>query len=77
MPTLLLLKGYRFFFFGNEGSKPPHVHVEYGDGLLKVWLDPVDVAQNHGFGPKNVRFALSVIGERQKEFLEAWHAYFG
>lgn len=77
MPTLLLLKGYRFFFFSNEGAKPPHVHVEYGGGLLKVWLDPVDVAQNYGFGPKNVRFALSVIDERQREFLEAWHVYFG
>ena len=28
----------RFFFYSNEGSEPPHVHVESGDGTAKLWL---------------------------------------
>lgn len=27
MPTILLWRGHRFFFYSNEGSEPPHVHV--------------------------------------------------
>jgi len=26
-PTVKRIGPYRFFFFGNEGSEPPHVHV--------------------------------------------------
>ena len=25
MPTLLVVEGFRFFFFGREGTEPPHV----------------------------------------------------
>jgi uncharacterized protein DUF4160 len=28
MPTILRWKGFRFFFFSNEGDEPPHVHAE-------------------------------------------------
>jgi len=26
MPTLLLVEGYRFYFFSDERQEPPHVH---------------------------------------------------
>ena len=35
MPTVLLVEGYRFFFFSNEGQEPPHVHVRKGGGVAK------------------------------------------
>jgi hypothetical protein len=31
MPTVLVVDGFRFFFFSNEGFEPPHIHVEKGD----------------------------------------------
>jgi hypothetical protein len=46
MPTLLAADGYRFFFFSNEGQEPPHVHVRRGDGLAKVWLEPLAIAHS-------------------------------
>lgn len=53
MPTIHRHKGYRFFFFSNEGSprEPPHVHVERGDDNAKVWIaeDPLRLADSHGF----------------------------
>ena len=27
MPTVLRWEGYRAFFYSNEGSEPPHLHV--------------------------------------------------
>ncbi|WP_422447088.1 DUF4160 domain-containing protein [Thermoanaerobacterium sp. DL9XJH110] len=27
MPTVLKEGKYRFFFFSNEGTEPPHIHV--------------------------------------------------
>lgn len=40
MPTLLLLKGLRFFFYSNEGNEPMHVHVMKGNAEGKLWLEP-------------------------------------
>jgi hypothetical protein len=31
MPTVLTVKGFRFFFFSLEGNEPPHIHIEHGD----------------------------------------------
>jgi hypothetical protein len=28
IPTVLKEGKYRFFFFSNEGTEPPHIHVE-------------------------------------------------
>jgi hypothetical protein len=42
--------GLEVFFFSNEGEEPPHVHVERGGGVVKVWLSKVAVAQCRGVG---------------------------
>ncbi|MCI0405089.1 MAG: DUF4160 domain-containing protein, partial [candidate division Zixibacteria bacterium] len=44
MPTVARIKGFRFFFFSNEGHEPPHIHVEHGDKYAKFWLEPVELA---------------------------------
>ena len=36
MPRLLVVEGFRFFFFSGKGTEPPHVHVEKGDGYAKL-----------------------------------------
>jgi len=38
MPTVLRVKGYRFFFFTLEGKEPPHIHVEQAERYAKIWL---------------------------------------
>jgi hypothetical protein len=40
-PTVLRVKGYRFFFFSLEGHGPPHIHVESAERFAKFWLGPV------------------------------------
>lgn len=49
MPTVLNIKGYRFFFYSLEGNEPPHIHVEHGDKVGKFWLNPVNLASSYGF----------------------------
>lgn len=39
MPTILLIAGWRLFFYSNEGSEPLHIHAEKGDMECKFWLD--------------------------------------
>lgn len=40
MPTVLRIKGYRFYFFSNEGFEPKHIHIEKADAIRKIWLEP-------------------------------------
>lgn len=39
MPTILDIFGLRFFFYANE-HLPIHVHLENGDGIAKITLEP-------------------------------------
>ena len=40
MPTILVLQGWRLFFYSNEGNEPIHVHARKADAECKFWLDP-------------------------------------
>jgi len=39
MPTILLIFGWRVFFYSNEGNEPTHVHAQKGDMECKFWLN--------------------------------------
>jgi hypothetical protein len=54
MPTIVRLRGIRFFFYSLENGEPPHVHVESGDKAAKFWLDPVELARSNGFRPQEL-----------------------
>ena len=77
MPTVLVIDGYRFFFYSNEGSEPPHIHVEKGEAVGKWWLTPVRLGFAEGFRPAQVRRVHTIVKEHEGRFLEAWHEYFG
>ncbi len=51
MPTVLRIRGWRLFFYANEGREPPHIHARKGDVECKYWLDPdaFDIAQAYAF----------------------------
>ena len=48
MPTILTVKGFRFFFYSNDHS-PMHIHVEKGDGTAKFNLFPVELIKSKRF----------------------------
>jgi hypothetical protein len=55
VPTLLVIEGFRFYFFSDERQEPPHVHVRRGDGVAKLWLQPVQIAFASGFTRPELR----------------------
>jgi hypothetical protein len=42
MPVIFRYRGFKFFFYSNEGTprEPMHVHVERDDIEAKFWLVP-------------------------------------
>lgn len=76
-PTVLRVKGYRFYFFSREEARA-HVHVQHATGEAKFWLDPtVAVAQNWGLSPQRLNAALRLAREHADEIRRAWETHFG
>ena len=46
MPTVFREDGYRFFFFSDE-HLPEHIHVEKGDGYMRVELKSLQVTHRY------------------------------
>jgi Domain of unknown function (DUF4160) len=77
MPTVLRVKGYRFFFFSLEGQEPPHVHVEAAERFAKFWLAPVSLAKSRGFRSGELSELQRIVEENRDVFEERWHEHFG
>lgn len=77
MPTVLRAEGYRFYFYSHEPNEPPHVHVDRGGASMKAWLDPVKLARNAGFRPREIGVILELVRQNRETLLKAWHGYFG
>jgi hypothetical protein len=77
MPTIARIGPYRFFFFGNEGDEPPHVHVQRERKLAKFWLDPVSLSRSSGFAAHELRQIEAIVIENRERFVEAWNEFFG
>ncbi len=76
MPTVLLWRGYRFYFYSNEGFEPPHIHVDKGGNSVKFWLRPVAIARNYGFSSRELGVIEGKVADEQDAFIEAWNGYF-
>lgn len=76
MPTVLRVGRYRFFFFSNEGTEPPHIHVKAGEDEAKLWLDPVGLAANYGFNGRELGEIERLVEEHRDQLLEAWNEHF-
>ena len=75
-PTILRIRGYRFFFFSREELRA-HVHVQHVEGEAKFWLDPeIEVAHSYGLSGTRLSTALRLAQEHQHEIRAAWKAHF-
>lgn len=79
MPVVFRARGWRFFFYSNEGSprEPVHVHVMAPGCEAKFWLRPARVAFNDGFDGRSLRELVRLVDEHCDEIERAWHDYFG
>lgn len=76
MPTVLRVKGYRFFFFSLDRSEKQHIHVEKAEKYAKYWLSPVALARNRGFRSHELTEIRKLVQENEKIFEKKWLEYF-
>ena len=77
MPTILRIKGYRFYFFSNEGFEPKHIHIEKADASGKMWLEPsVEAEYFYGFTVKELKEVKEIVSENLELLKNAWDEYF-
>jgi hypothetical protein len=79
MPVVLRYKGFRFFFYSNEGSprEPVHVHARGEGGEAKFWVTPeVRVADSDGLDARALRDLARVVEENAELIERAWNEYF-
>jgi hypothetical protein len=74
--TVLRIKGSHFFFFGNEGNEPIHIHVEKAESYAKFWLEPVRIVVDFVFNSKQLREIESLIEENLELIKEKCDEYF-
>lgn len=53
--------------------RPPHIHVQHGDGLAKSWLTPVALAENSGMKRQELKRAKELTEENADFLLEKWN----
>ena len=75
MPTVLRVKGYRFFFFSREGQEPPHIHVEQAERYAKFWLNPILLARSRGFRSGELSQIRRIVVQNRELFLERWNEH--
>ena len=73
MPTVLRVKGFKFFFFSDEGLEPVHIHVKKGGGVAKFWLAPVRLVHAEGFKKQELRIIIKLLEQHELELIRAWN----
>ena len=79
MPTVLCEKGFKFFFFSNEGNplEPCHIHVRKEGNLAKFWVtDRVRLADSYGFSAEELNSAEKIASQNISKIKRAWNEFF-
>ena len=81
MPTILLVRGWRVFFYSNEGNEPVHVHARKGDAECKIWLagDTYDIeeAWSHNITLQLRREIRRIVFDHFDLIVQEWEQHFG
>lgn len=77
MPTVLLINGFRFFFYSNENDEPIHVHVKKCNAERKIWLEPQSaIAYLHGFTNAEEGNIFEIVNDNIEFLKTKWNEYF-
>ena len=75
MPTVLRVKGFRFFFYINDHT-PMHIHIEKGDGTAKFTLEPIELVKSKRLKASEISEIRKLIIENIEHFKFKWDEYF-
>ena len=77
MPTILIISGFRFFFYSNENNEPPHIHVSKGNGYAKFWLIPtIEMSEYCNMKEQEIKQVWLITELNYKLFIDKWNEYF-
>jgi hypothetical protein len=79
MPIVFKYKGYRFFFYSNEGDplEPLHIHVRHGEAVAKFWIVPrVSLAESYAISASELRELLRIVEKNKKLIERYWNEHF-
>lgn len=75
MPTLFILFGFRFSFYSND-HEPIHIHVAKGNITAKFNLFPLELVENNGLKPAEIKLVEAIIEENKEIIAEQWNTFF-
>jgi hypothetical protein len=79
MPVVFHHRGFKFFFYSNEGTprEPVHIHVEKDNVEAKFWLEPeLRVAYNDGYDARKLRDLLEIVEDNKERIERTWNEFF-
>ena len=79
MPKILEWKGYKFFFYSNEGEprEPCHVHVRKGEKTAKFWMEPIELAWSYEMSSRELSTLEKVVVKNAAMIRRRWNEFFG
>jgi hypothetical protein len=81
MPTVLLISGWRFFFYADERNEPVHIHARKAEMDCKYWLDvdrfEIREAFSYNMSPKDYRAVRKIIFEHFDHIVTEWQRFHG
>ena len=76
MPTIKDIPGqYRFYFYSFDCNEPEHIHAQRERMTCKFWLNPLTLAQNHGFSARELNRIRAIIQAESSRIQEAWREH--
>jgi hypothetical protein len=80
MPTILLISGWRIFFYSNEGNEPMHIHAEKAEMECKFWIDEINYeiveALSYSMNPVHKNQIRRILYEHLDYIISEWKNYF-
>jgi len=81
MPTILMVRGWRVYFYSEEGNEPVHVHATKAECECKLWLHVeefgIEEAWSHGMTPRLRREIRKIVFENFELLVEEWNRHLG
>ena len=79
MPTILLINGWRLFFYSNENNEPIHIHCRKANSECKFWIDVenFDLLTAYSFNCNNRDFRdiRKIVFSNFDYIIEEWNKF--
>lgn len=80
MPTILLIAGWRFYFYANEGNEPIHIHTQKAEMECKFWLKEdlfeIEIAFSYNMKNADIRDVKQIIYQHFDYIILEWKKFF-